>query len=172
MKKNKDKSREHPFVRFINRFASWVDYVGVIILLVLIVFTVIGIICRYFLGFCISGRQEASRYFLPWITLLGASTLAWRGNHVRIDFLYNHLPDKIQKAGRIFQTSAYILIAAIFTYTGYMYTKDMVSVSPTLDIPMQYVYSAIPIGGGILTFVYIAVLIRHILSVRNRKSQK
>ena len=82
-----------------------------------------------------------------WITFLGSTIAIRKGNHTRIDFAINMLP---QKAKRTVEVIDYLLIAV---FCGYLYyvslplvSSNLTNMTPGMMIPRALIYLSLTIG--------------------------
>ncbi|EAQ96299.1 TRAP transporter small permease [Congregibacter litoralis] len=113
------------------------------------------VLSRYVLTQPSSWTEEASRFLLVWLSVLGA-TYAYRGRmHLAIDLL----PRKLGSLGRarleVFNAAmvAIFAMAAMVYGGGYlvMMTWELKQTTPALGIPMAMIYLVLPVSGVLLT---------------------
>ncbi len=109
---------------------------------------------RYVLAASLSWSEETLRYLNIWTIFLGISLGIPRGLHTAVEAIYSVLSPAGGKAlGKIVQILScgfallMVLVGAEFAlFNG-------AQLSPTMRLPMLYVYIAIPIGGA-LAFLF------------------
>jgi TRAP-type C4-dicarboxylate transport system permease small subunit len=99
----------------------------------------------------IEGIEEVPRYLFVWLVMIGAAAAMYRGEHTRLDFFV----DKMSPRGRAV-TSAITHAAGIALFVS-MIKSSLVLVpnsqlqsSPGLDVPLGYVYAAVPVGAALI----------------------
>lgn len=97
---------------------------------------------------------EAARYLNFWITCLGIGIALQLGSHFSLTMFVDTLPIRLQRvAAFTCQIGAMILAGVLIYYGVEMVTWNHGQSSAALEIPMSYVYAAIPICGGMI-FLY------------------
>lgn len=112
---------------------------------------------RYFLGSASSYTDELSRYLLIWIGMLGGAYCAGKNMHLAIDLFPNKLYGKqrtrlylfINVLIIFFVVSVMIIGGSALVYITYTLEQT----SAAMQVPLAYVYSAIPLS-GVLVLIY------------------
>jgi TRAP-type transport system small permease protein len=99
--------------------------------------------------------EEVSRYLMIWLTFLGAGLVLRHGGHIGIDTLQEKFP---RRAAHL-RALIFILLLGFFAFMLWIGTRYAVltwsQTTPVLEIPVGFVYLAIPAG--------FALLIAHLL---------
>lgn len=116
----------------------------------------IEVVCRYFLFISVAWAEELTRYLFIWLTYIGSSYALYYGQHTEIDMLQQVIlksrsgnQEKGLKALRIaaiVSTFAFLVVfgKVFFDYMMVIWTKTQTS--PTMHIPMGYIYLPVLIG--------------------------
>ncbi len=111
-------------------------------------------------GLDVSWAQELCIYMFIWMAKFGAAYGVRTGIHVGVDVLVNLLPPKSRKQVILFA----LLCGAFFTATiatfGLTFVGEMFKTgqhSNDLEWPMWFIYSAIPLGSGLMCFRFLQV---------------
>lgn len=115
---------------------------------------------RYILGAASDFTDELARYLLIWIGTLGAAYISGKKMHLAIDLLPKSLSGKanyrlnviISLFVMVFALSVMIIGGSRLVYITFVLGQT----SATLQIPLAYVYSILPISG--LLIIYYKVL--------------
>lgn len=142
-------------MRVLKRAKQVIDQVvdaAVIILLALLTSVIfVAVFARYLFNAPLAWSEELSRYSFVWVTFLGAEVCLRKRSHIAIDILIKNLPASIQEFletwGRIF--TAIILIALLIGGIK-VATVAHDQLSPSLGMPMSYVYLALPVGAALM----------------------
>ena len=103
---------------------------------------------RYVLNNSIIWAEEAARYLLVWITMLGASVALRRGHHVAVTMVRQALPRPLARASNLLAQAVLLLLLGVVVWQGvYLAVANLDQLSPALRIPIGYVYLGIPLGG-------------------------
>ena len=120
---------------------------GVIFLLLVIVTTFLQVATRYFLEASFSWTEEGARYAFIWMSMMGASLATRHGSNATIDVLNSFLKGGIKRVHGIAIQLLVLLAALMIIPQGIQMVRIMMMrSSPALNIPMGYVYIAIPLG--------------------------
>jgi TRAP-type transport system small permease protein len=94
--------------------------------------------------------EEASRYAMIWLTFLGAGLVLRHGGHIGIDALQSRLP----RHAETIRAVILVLLLAFFAYMTWIGTRYALlawsQTTPVLQMPVGFVYLAIPFGFGLL----------------------
>ena len=118
------------------------------------------IITRYFSASPSSFSDELARYLMIWLGLIGSAYVSGKKEHVSIDYFLKKLNHKKRVLlNRII--GFIILFFAFFVMIiggGHLVfiTIKLEQLSPSLQIPLGFVYSVIPLSGLIIIFYQIS----------------
>jgi TRAP-type C4-dicarboxylate transport system permease small subunit len=105
------------------------------------------VVCRYLLGAALPWSEELARYFLVWMTFLGASIALKREAHMGIQGLVDKLSSRVQRSVKLLTRLTVFGFLCIATLKGFQLALfNMNQYSPAMRIPMGMVYFAIPTG--------------------------
>ncbi len=124
---------------------------------------------RYLLNSPSSYTEELATYLLIWISLLGAAYALRVRAHLGLDILVRRLRADRQRSMRMFAHSVIIvfsLVVLVFGGGWLVYvTLDLNQLSAAFQVPVGYVYLALPLSGLLMTY-YSGIAI-HSLMQRN-----
>lgn len=124
--------------------------------LVLMVFVVLyQIFTRVVLNNPNTITEEVVRFALVWLSLLSAAYVVGKKSHLAVTLLSDKLSLKNQKSlDLIVQVLFLIFSSLVMVYGGLKSVGvTMTQFSPSLGIPMGYIYLAVPVS-GCLIFLY------------------
>ena len=121
----------------------------------------IQVIFRYVLEDSLSWSEELTRYMMIWMTFLATGYVVGKRGHSNIDILTSQLSPQWRM--RIDKANSVLLI--VFSCMIVRYGIEFMSygarqTSSALLIPMHYVYLAIPVGGVLMLFYAVVILLR------------
>jgi TRAP-type C4-dicarboxylate transport system permease small subunit len=129
---------------------------------VMLACTVWQVVSRYFLGISTSFTDELARFLFIWVSMLGAAYVFGRRGHIAITSLIEFAPSGPR---RLIDAAIAVLVvifaAVILGFGGYILTDKAMQlgqVSPAMLLPMGYVYSVIPISGGVMAIYALLVV--------------
>lgn len=111
-----------------------------------------GVVLRYGFQLPTTWQDEVARILLVWGILIGASATLRNNNHIRMDLLYNILPEKVKKYVDIF-ANIVILSFFIFLLTSGMelVNQKLVTGQASLNgYPLWIIYLILPISATLL----------------------
>lgn len=108
-----------------------------------------------------------------WMGLLGAAYVFGKKEHMRMSFLVDKLSEKNQVRMQIFAEVVTIAFAVlILVFGGYKMSQlSMGQSSSSLQIPMGYIYLALPLS-GIITMIYNMLNIQTLVKKLTKKEEK
>lgn len=118
------------------------------------------IITRYFSASPSSFSDELARYLMIWLGLIGTAYVSGKKEHVSIDYFLKKLNHK----KRVLLNRLIDFIILFFAFFvmiiggGHLVfvTIKLEQLSPSLQIPLGFVYSVIPLSGLIIIFYQIS----------------
>lgn len=124
-----------------------------IILTVIITFSAfMQVFSRFALGGAWKWTDEACRYCLVWLAMLGAALGVKRKAHLAIDVILNAMPTMLQKVIGCISLLAVTIFGCILVQAGLTLSKTvMQQKSAVMGLPMGIVYLAVPIFGVFLS---------------------
>lgn len=132
----------------------------------------IAVLHRYLSGFAIPGLQDAliklntswaqelTIYMFVWMAKFGAAYGVRTGIHVGVDVLINRLGPKRHTQMVIFGLLAGALFTGIIGTLGASFVWEMSHTDQTsadMEIPMWWVYLAVPLGSYLMCFRFLQV---------------
>lgn len=128
---------------------------------------VINVLWQVFTRFVLrqpsSFTEEAARYMMIWIGLLGAAYASGRKSHLALDLITAHLHGARQRVSEIIIHSVVLLFAlAVLVGGGGRLVWIQLSLgqqSAALQVKLGYVYLAVPLAGCFIVFYSVAALL-------------
>lgn len=119
------------------------------------------VISRYVFSNPYTWTEELGRYTFVWVTFLGMAVGVKHKSHIALDLLEKSFKGISKK---ILQTLNNLLIATFsvtLIYSGMKLVElGLRQTSPSLGLPMEYVYIVIPVSGLLMFYFIISELIR------------
>ncbi|MCA1060280.1 TRAP transporter small permease [Rossellomorea aquimaris] len=145
---------------YINKVVGWLLFIMLAVMSILIFWQVFA---RFVVGNSLTFSEEASRFLMIWLTLLGAGYAIKEGALISIDLLQSKLsgiPGKIlQTVMSVIACSFYIIL---IVYGFSMAQAISFQVAPTTGISMFWPMLALPAGGALMLLNTIAALIENV----------
>jgi len=125
------------------------------------------VISRYVVGKPFTWSEELGRYIFVWMSFLGMAVAVKEGSHVALDVILQKLSGYKKKILITINNVMVLLFGVIVTYSGIrLFYIGIGQSSPTLRIPMQYIYLVIPISGILLIYFVINDFVAQIKDVK------
>lgn len=136
-----------------------------------IVLIFINVLCRYFFLYSLPWCDELTRYMFIATTFFTLNIMVAQNAALRADILDNFLSEKGKFILNMFSKVVTVIALAAFTYSGFQFTivAGATSVSPSLRLPMYYVYMLMPLG---YFLALIAVIIKSVEDIKEYRSKE
>ncbi|OJG81672.1 C4-dicarboxylate ABC transporter [Enterococcus ratti] len=143
------------------------EILGAVLLLGMIVIVLWQVFARTVLGTPNTITEELVRFGLVWFAMLSSAYVVGQKAHLAVTILSEKLSGKKSKALEIIVQCLFLAFAIIIMgYGGWKaVTLTMSQLSPSLSIPMGYVYLSVPVSGGL---IIIYSLLNLIDTLRNK----
>jgi TRAP-type C4-dicarboxylate transport system permease small subunit len=134
--------------RFLNHILEPFLVTAISVLVLVVLWQVFS---RYVLQSPSTATDEVARFLLMWLTLLGAAWVVGQRGHLAIDLL----SDKLSQGKALWLERVLICLMALFTFAVLIVgginlvhvTLRLAQSSTVLQVPMGYVYLALPVSG-------------------------
>ncbi|MFZ6799600.1 TRAP transporter small permease [Undibacterium sp. Di24W] len=148
------------------------EYLIAFLMAMATIITFVAVLHRYLSGFDIpvvqdaliklntSWAQELTIYLFVWMAKFGAAYGVRSGIHVGVDVLVNRLSEKNKKLFVLISLGAGALFTGIIGTLGANFVYGMAQTDQTsadMEIPMWWVYLAIPLGSYLMSFRFLQV---------------
>ncbi len=144
-----DSSKEHESVLAVwtNRLERISAWAACLLLAFNIGDVLVGVVFRYLLKSSLIWTEEAARFSLVWMVMMGALGAAVKGDHMVIDFVVPRFPVALRRLigwGRFLLT---ILILSLMIYLGTVNAVQMWNMrTMALNIPKTIPLLSLPVG--------------------------
>jgi len=131
------------------------EFICCVLLALMTILVTWQVISRYVLNNPSTITEELVLFSFVWMGLLGGAYLFGRNEHMAMTFLFDKLSEKNQTKVKLFFELVIMAFALfILVFGGWnMSQLSMGQLSSSLQIPMGYVYLALPLS-GITTVIY------------------
>ena len=120
----------------------------------------IPVVQDWLLSLNLSWAQELCIYMFVWMAKFGAAYGVRTGIHVGVDVVVNHLPDSARRKCILFSLACGALFTGVVAAFGANFVWQLMhtsQTSPDMELPMWFVYLAIPLGSGLMCFRFLQV---------------
>lgn len=136
-------------------------------LLALSIIVFINVILRYFFDFSPAWSDELPRYMMIWLTFIGMSYCVRKGEHVNIDIVFSKLPPVLKKAVYLAMLMINFVFSVYLVYKGWGLCQKLIALnqlSVSLQIPIGYIFSVLPIGCALMAKNYAHLFFKNIFT--------
>ncbi|MBE6909988.1 MAG: TRAP transporter small permease [Ruminococcaceae bacterium] len=95
--------------------------------------------------------EEVCRYLFVYSGMLSAGYCIRKGLSIRVDAVYNFFPKPVKFIIDLFAKVLTVVVYAYLTYKSIGLIQSTTSISAAMQLPIKYVYAAIPLGMGLGT---------------------
>ncbi len=142
-------------MRFINTitdisvaFAKWC---GISTAIVMTVMIFLQVIYRYVLGESLSFSEELARYMFIWSVAMGSALALKTRSHIGVELLVERLPKSLGTQAKVLACVISLIFYGMLIWYGFeMVGETMDQESAALELPMGYVYLAVPLSAIVL----------------------
>jgi len=126
--------------------------VATMVVMVVLIFT--QVITRYIFESSLSWSEEFARYVHIWQIWIGASFAIRKKEHIKVEAFKNLLNEKGRKVVELISLLLWFGLAVFLAIAGTDLITTMFNrgqFSPAMQMPMWTIYSAIPLGGLLMS---------------------
>lgn len=152
-------------------FEDWTLFLTVFIALIALFFNVF---LRYVFNYTLAWSEELVREVIIYTTLIGCSAAVKNRSMIKIDASVQLLP-KLKVALTFFSNFATIIFSIIVLYYGWRLAAMQVQTQQKtiiLQIPLVFIFSFLPLMGGMMFIRTVQVIYQDILDLRSKASQE
>jgi TRAP-type C4-dicarboxylate transport system permease small subunit len=125
-------------------------HIGGLILAVMAGAVFLQVVLRY-AGRGIDGLDELPRYLFVWLVMIGAAAAMQRGEHTVLDYFINRLSRRARALVLVTTNAVGIgLFAYMIKLSLVLVPNAQLQTSAGLELPLGYVFAAIPVGAALL----------------------
>ena len=159
-------------LQFLQALEKWII---VIAFAIMVIACFIQVVNRNIFRIPVSGFEEAAKYSMVYMVLLGTELGLRDGTQISIQGVVDKLPLKARKIIRVLARIIVIVFAAVMTKSGWAMVMKQAKIgqtSPGLGIPMYIPYFALVLGFGLITIVQSGYLIKQCLDFNKPEEKK
>lgn len=126
-----------------------------ILLVGMAVIVLLGVFYRYAIERALPWYDEFAEFLLVWLTFYGAVLASHRDAHIGFETLVEYLPARARRWVGIFAEAVILIVQAALFYYGWSLVQAA-SFDTAISIRwvrLSWIYSAIPIGGGLMFLI-------------------
>lgn len=135
-----------------------------LLILVILIITAVSVFNRYFLGRPLMGVDEATGFLVVAIVMFGAAEALRRGDHIRIDLLFDRVGPRARWWLELWSLASVIVFAGLLLVTSWhtvMFSRQFGAYSTGyLSLPMWIPQSTMVAGAVLLGLAALAAMLR------------
>lgn len=110
------------------------------------------VVMRYVFSAALPWPEEVATWAFTWAVMLGMALATGRGAHIAIDVLPRLLPERAGAVLQFLTASVMATASVVLLVHGMDYVQRAISASPALQMPMKYLFLAVPVGAAFNLF--------------------
>lgn len=117
-----------------------------------------NVVLRYFFAKGLVWAEEAVRYLIIWMVLIGGARAARTASHINVDVLLNLLPERLRRMAVVGVFGLASLFCAALSVWGWVLVgliRASGQITPGLQMPMYWAYLAIPLGAALMVIRFL-----------------
>ncbi|MGE0718180.1 MAG: TRAP transporter small permease [Alphaproteobacteria bacterium] len=147
----KDVAAESPPPDAWRRAYDALGHVGGVVLAVMAGAVFLQVVFRFAGVTVIDGLEEVPRYLFVWLIMIGAASAMQRSEHTVLDYFIMRMPSKARAAVVLLTTVLAIGLFVWLIKLSYVLVPNaQLQTSAGLDLPLGYVFAAIPVGSVLI----------------------
>ena len=157
--------------RIFRRLIDVVEWWATFLLVLMVVVVCLGVFFRYVLDASLAWYDEFASYLLVWLTFYGAVSASYHRRHIGFETFVARLMPATRKKLEIVAEFLVLGFQIVLLYYGWLLTRKMgdeTAVS-VVWIKMGWVYSVLPISGGLMLLVSVQRLLNLVGGKDQRK---
>lgn len=157
------------FLQFLQMLEKWII---VIAFAVMVAACFIQVVNRNITKIPVSGFEEAAKYCMVYMVLLGTELGLRDGTQIAISGVVDKMPNVVKKIIKIISRAIVVFYSALMTKSGWAMVLKQAKIgqtSPGLGIPMAIPYFALVLGFGLIAVVQLGFLINQIVTFNKKE---
>lgn len=153
------------------RFYEGLGHLGGLILAVMTAAVFLQVVLRYLGLVGIDGLEEVPRYLFVWLVMIGAAAAMYRREHTILEYFVLRLGPAGRAIVTAFTTLVGILLFLYLLKMSFVLVPNaQFQTSAGLELPLGYVYAAVPVGAVLILLPMIRTLIEALRSLWRKRS--
>jgi TRAP-type C4-dicarboxylate transport system permease small subunit len=151
--------------RILGRLVVFLEWWSVLLLVLMVVLVALGVFFRYILSSSLAWYDEFASYLLVWLTFYGAVAASYRQRHIAFEMVVNRFMPRTRRVIGVVAEIFVLGFQVVLFYYGWTLMETMGD-ETAVSLPwvkMGWVYSVLPIAGGLMLLISLERLL-HLLS--------
>jgi TRAP-type C4-dicarboxylate transport system permease small subunit len=144
-----------------------VRWVVIVLMFVMTVAVFLQILFRYVFNIPLGWSEEMARFSFVWVSFFGASALMRVREHINVSVFVDRFPPRLRTVA-VFLANICALICVYFFLVGgiALTSNEWRQLAPAMEIPMGWVYLAIPISSALMVVWIVIQTIESAMKLR------
>jgi TRAP-type C4-dicarboxylate transport system permease small subunit len=141
--------------RILSRFITVLEWWAMLLLVLMVVLVCLGVFFRYVLSASLAWYDEFASYLLVWLTFFGAVAASYHNRHIQFGTVVERFTANTRRKIAIVAELFILGFNVVLFYYGWLLMQKMgdeTAVSLAW-VKMGWIYSALPITGGIMSLI-------------------
>lgn len=153
--------------RVVDKAVRWIV---IVLMLVMTVTVSMQILFRYVFNIPLGWSEEMARFSFAWVSFFGASALMRVREHINVTVFLGRFPPRAQ-AVAVFLANICGLVCVYFFLVGgiALTSNEWRQLAPAMEIPMGWVYLAIPISSALMAIWIVIQTIESAMKLRGER---
>jgi TRAP-type C4-dicarboxylate transport system permease small subunit len=160
--------------RFFRRLIALIEWWAALLLALMVVVVCLGVFFRYVLNSSLVWYDEFASYLLVWLTFYGAVVASYRRRHIGFEVVADRFEPKTRRIIDFISECFVLSFQFVLFYYGWVLLRKMgdgSAISLTW-IKMGWVYSVLPITGGLMLLISSMRLIDITFAKKHERGEK
>lgn len=141
-----------PVLTLRRRVDQGLEFACVALLLGAVGVACLQVVMRYIFRAAMPWPEEVATWLFTWAVMLGMALATGRGAHIAIDFVPRLLPGRGRQALEFLTVAVMVAASLVLVIHGMDYVDRAIAASPALQMPMKYLFLAVPAGAALNLF--------------------
>jgi TRAP-type C4-dicarboxylate transport system permease small subunit len=156
------------------RLIKLIEWWAVFLLVAMVALVSLGVFFRYFLNSALVWYDEFASYLLVWLTFYGTVVASYRRRHIGFEVVVDRLQPNTRRIVDFIGELFVLSFQGVLFYYGWLLTRrmgDETAVSLAW-VKMSWIYSVLPITGGLMLLISLARLADIALARERRRGDE
>ena len=157
--------------RFLRRCIDLIEWWAMLLLAFMVVLVSLGVFFRYVIDASLAWYDEFASYLLVWLTFYGAVVASYHGRHIAFEMVVDRFMRNTRWIVEVVAELFVLGFQVVLFYYGWLLTRKMGDETAVslVWVKMGWVYSVLPITGGVMLLISVERLRHLIFGMRSRK---
>ncbi|OHE63408.1 MAG: hypothetical protein A2Z99_18460 [Treponema sp. GWB1_62_6] len=137
----------------LKKIIALLDIIQVTLFSGLVGLSFVSVFSRYVFNYSLTWAEELTRYMFVWLVYLGAALCVRRRKHIVMDIVIAEMKGTPRKIISIVNNLVMFAFVSVLAVLGFRMMPILgTQTSTALQLPMSFIYAAIPVGSVLMAF--------------------